>query len=133
MNSIVGVGVDIVELARIAKIMQYNERFANKILGEQEYLLWQARKCNIGFIAKRFAAKEAISKALGTGFRYPLTWHSIQILPNINGLGKPEFAFSNDMLHYINHNAYICHVSLTDEKQYAVAYVIVEKITNLNA
>ncbi len=127
-SHIVGVGVDIVEIARIAKIMQYNQRFANKILGIQEYEFWQARKCNIAFLAKRFAAKEAIAKALGIGFRHPLTWHSIQVVPNVQGLGKPEFTFSGNMLNYMQQNAYMCHISLSDEKEYAIAYVIIEQV-----
>ncbi len=127
MSKIIGIGTDIIEIKRIADALKKNERFARKILGEQEYLIWQGRKQNIAFLAKRFAAKEAFSKALKTGFRGILTWHDIQILPHKNGLGAPEFTFNNNVLNYIEKNDYLCHVSLSDERKYAIAYVIVEK------
>ena len=127
MSNIIGIGIDIIEIERIANACRKNPRFANKILGKDEYLIWQKKTNNIAFLAKRFAAKEAFSKALKTGFRDILTWHDIQVLPHKNGLGSPEFTFTDNMLHYIQKNSYICHVSLSDEKKYAIAYVVIEK------
>jgi holo-[acyl-carrier protein] synthase len=123
---IFGIGTDIVEIARIKNAIHKTPRFAQKILGEQEYEIWQQHK-NISFIAKRFAAKEALAKALKIGFRQPLKWHEIQILPSNNNRhkGAPEFIFNGDTLSYINDNSYICHISLADEHMYAVAYAIV--------
>ncbi|MFM2343633.1 MAG: hypothetical protein RLZZ210_241 [Pseudomonadota bacterium] len=128
MSKIIGIGTDIIEIKRIEQAITNNLRFASKVLGLQEYQLWQQRKKNVSFIAKRFAAKEAFAKALKIGFRDIVTWHDIQILPHKNGLGSPEFTFSNNMLNYIQKNNYICHVSLSDERQYAVAYVIIESL-----
>jgi len=122
---IFGIGTDIVAIERIQKAVNKNPRFAHKVLGMQEYQIYEKRNYNTAFLAKRFAAKEACAKALGIGFRFPITWHDLQIISC--SLGKPQFLFSGNLLIFINQHNYTCHVSLSDEKRYAVAYVIIEK------
>jgi holo-[acyl-carrier protein] synthase len=126
VESIVGIGTDIIEIARIEKAVQKNPRFASKILGSLEYELWLKRKNNLAFLAKRFAAKEAFAKALGIGFIAPISWQNVQILPDV--LGKPNLEFSQELAQYIQQNNYKCLVSLSDEKLYAIAYVAIYKV-----
>ncbi len=126
--AIIGTGVDIISIDRIINAINKNKRFINKILGEQEYTLWQNKhNDNSGnaFIAKRFAAKEAFSKALGIGFIAPITWHNLQIIPRQSG--QPQCIFNGELLNFMLFHQLSCHISLSDEKKYAVAQVIIEK------
>ena len=120
---IFGIGTDIVSVGRIeAGLQRYGERFARRILTDDEYRGYLKSPRRAGFLAKRFAAKEAAVKALGLGFRQGLSLHQISV--GHNDLGRPE-------LHYSGHAAEFCsrhgiagsHVSLADERDYAVAFV----------
>lgn len=123
---IFGIGTDIVEVERIRKLDSL-EKFADKILSLNELEIFKSQidEKQVTFLAKQFAAKEAVSKALGTGIGKDIRFNQIEILRNSDG--KP----------YLNHNGMITtifsdlgitktHVSLSDEKKYALAFVILE-------
>lgn len=128
---IYGIGTDIIQISRIeAALARNGERFAEKILGPQEIDKYRARKAKveargIRFLATRFAAKEAFSKAIGLGMRMPMTWRALQTL-NAPG-GKPVAVPSGALKDFMDQNGLTAQVSITDEADYAVAFVIVEK------
>ncbi len=123
---IVGIGVDIVDVTRIERLMsEYGERFAERVLAPAEREAFKASGRPIWFLANRFAAKEALSKALGTGLRYPVTLHAISIASD--GIGKPTFAFHGPLPAYLaGRNIARHHLSLTHEKDLACAMVVLE-------
>lgn len=128
---IVGVGTDIVNINRVKKIyMKYDQKFVDKILGdsekEQYYKIKKKsnKKIRINFLAKRFAAKEAIGKALGLGVRSPVTFKSVEILNNDKG--KPLSFFHDKLKEHFEKNKFSIHISLSDEKNYAHAIAIIE-------
>ncbi|HEY8023793.1 MAG TPA: holo-ACP synthase [Burkholderiaceae bacterium] len=129
---IYGIGTDIIRIARIeAALVRHGERFAAKILGPEEMQLYLERKAKVEarglrFLASRFAAKEAFSKAIGLGLTKPMTWQAAQVL-NEDG-GKPVIVTSGALREYMEQNRLTAKVSLTDEADYAVAFVIVEQV-----
>jgi holo-[acyl-carrier protein] synthase len=128
---IYGIGTDILQISRVeAALARNGERFAEKILGPEELEKYRRRKAKveargIRFLATRFAAKEAFSKAIGLGMRMPMTWRSMQTL-NAPG-GKPVVVTSGALTEFMELNGLSAQVSITDEADYAVAFVIVEK------
>ncbi len=124
---IYGVGTDIVEVARVqASIDQFGDDFAKRILAESELESYQASKIKPRFLAKRFAAKEAFSKALGTGIREPATFQNIAI--SHDELGKPLLKLSEVLQDFVNtKNITQMHISISDEKNLAAAFVVLEK------
>ena len=123
---IVGIGVDIAETARVEKLSaKFGQRFARRILTTDELLEFDRRKHSSSYLATRFAAKEAVAKALGTGIGEQLGFHSIQI--DNDDQGKPLLRFMGtaaDLIAGLNiKNAMI---SLSDEKHYVVAMVVLE-------
>ncbi len=128
---IYGIGTDIIQISRIeAALARNGERFAEKILGPEELEKYRRRKGKveargIRFLATRFAAKEAFSKAIGLGMRMPMTWRAMQTL-NAPG-GKPLAVASGTLKEFMEQNGLTAQVSITDEADYAVAFVIVEK------
>lgn len=131
--AIYGIGTDIVRIARIEESLQkLGQRFAEKILGQEEYAIYLQRQASseakaIRFLATRFSAKEAFSKALGTGFRAPVSWHGVQIVNEANG--KPLFQFDASTADWMHARALNAHVSLSDEQDYAVSFVTIEQST----
>jgi holo-[acyl-carrier protein] synthase len=127
---IYGIGVDLIETARIeAACVRFGDRFARRILTERELERWNARRARsevrgIAFLATRFAAKEAISKALGLGMRTPMTWRAVEVL-NEPG-GRPVAVAHGALLEFIRSRRLRLHVSLTDERTMATAYAIAE-------
>lgn len=123
---IFGIGTDIVEVVRITEsINKFGDSFAMRILSPDEIAGFQESNQKAQFLAKRFAAKEAFSKALGTGLRSPATFQNISITHD--AIGKPLFKFAPDLLRFlrikgINHQ----HLSVSDEKALAVAFVVLE-------
>ena len=121
---IYGIGTDIVLISRIKN----TEAFANKILSSDELMIWQdySSAKQLSFLAKQFACKEAIAKALGTGFRNKIYPKDIEILRN--DLGKP-YINPLDSLKKIFSDLKIIgsHVSIADETDYVVAFAIIEK------
>jgi holo-[acyl-carrier protein] synthase len=128
---IFGIGTDIIRIARIeAALARNGERFAKKILGPEEMEKYQRRNAKvtargIRFLATRFAAKEAFSKAIGLGMRMPMTWRAMQTLNAPSG--KPIAVTSGVLKEFMEQNGLTVQVSITDEAEYAVAFVIVEK------
>jgi len=129
---IYGVGVDILRITRLkAMLERRGDRWAEKILGPEEMLEYLSRKARleargICFLATRFAAKEAFSKAIGLGMRMPMSWRSMQTL-RASG-GKPVVVCSGKLKIWMEENGLTAQISITDEVEYVVACVIVEKI-----
>ena len=128
---IFGIGTDIIRIQRIEAALERNgERFAEKILGPQELEKYHRRKHQVAargirFLATRFAAKEAFSKAIGLGMRMPMTWRAMQTLNAPSG--KPVVVVSGALKEFMENSQLSAQVSITDETDYAVAFVIVEK------
>ena len=123
---IYGIGTDIVRIQRMAdNLGRYGERFAARILTEQEMAVFRESVQQAPFLAKRFAAKEAAAKALGTGFRGGLSLRDIGV--DNDALGKPVLAFSAHAREVLqNRGVGHTHLSLSDESEYAIAYVVLE-------
>ena len=123
---IFGVGTDVVEVSRIAKALKrFGDSFAKKILSQEEFLIFQKNNLKENFLAKRFAAKDAFAKALGTGFRGAVNIKSI-IVTN-NELGRPDIKLENDVALLLREKKIkSCHLSISDEKNIAAAFVVLE-------
>lgn len=123
---IFGIGVDIAETARVEKLcLQFGERFARRILTEIELAEFDRRNRPSKFLATRFAAKEAVAKAFGTGIGEDLGFHSIQI--ENDSSGKPNLKFlGNAAALAARHEIRNSLISLSDEKHYVVAMVVLE-------
>lgn len=124
---IYGIGTDIVESSRIAgSLNRFGERFARRILTDSEWLEYNQSSKPILFLASRFAAKEALSKAMGTGLRHPVNLNYITIIHD--HLGKPFFEFHPELNQLINdHGITQHHLSISDEVTMVCAFVILEK------
>jgi holo-[acyl-carrier protein] synthase len=128
---IFGIGTDIIQISRIeAALARHGDRFAGKILGPDELEKYRRRRDKVAvrgirFLATRFAAKEAFSKAIGLGMRTPMTWRAMQTLNAPSG--KPVVVASGALQAYMKQHGLSAQVTLTDEADYAVAFVIVEK------
>ena len=124
---IIGIGVDIVENDRMRKASK-NKDFIKRIFTKNEINLSKLEKNNVGFYAKRFAAKEAFAKSLGTGFRKGLNFKDIEILND--NLGKPYFNINNRLKKILKRltkiNSLNFFLSLSDEKSYSVAFVTIQ-------
>lgn len=128
---IYGIGTDLIRIARIeAALARHGDRFAERVLGGEELQKYHRRKQQfeargLRFLATRFAAKEAFSKAIGLGMRMPMTWRAMQTLNAPSG--KPVVVTSGPLREFMEQNGLTAQVSITDEAEYAVAFVIVEK------
>ncbi|MGZ9032107.1 MAG: holo-ACP synthase [Burkholderiaceae bacterium] len=127
---IYGIGVDLIEMARIeAAYARFGERFARRILTDRELERYHARRARsdargVAYLATRFAAKEAISKALGLGMRTPMTWRAVEVVNDPSG--RPLAFASGDLREFMQRRRLRLHVSLTDERSMATAYAIAE-------
>jgi len=125
---ILGIGVDIVEKNRINKSLT-NKLFIKRIFTDSEILLAKNKKDKISFYSNRFAAKEAFSKSIGTGFRENLNFSDLSI--KNDKLGKPIFVITNKIKRLIKKKFKITKfdflLSISDEKKYSIAYVIFQK------
>ena len=123
---IYGVGTDVVEIGRIENALKrHGERFARRILCESELARFQAHRLPANYLAKRFAAKEAFTKALGTGIKAPANWHGVWVRNLASG--KPVLEFSDALRRLLNAKGVTtAHVSLSDERGVAFATVILE-------
>ena len=124
---IYGIGIDLVEIGRTARLLEkYGERFAKRVLTENEQQEFSLSRQPAAFLAISFAAKEAFAKAIGSGFRYPVILSHISIAHD--RLGKPELRFHPQLKQYLaklhigNH-----YLSMSDEKNLACAMVILER------
>ncbi len=124
---IFGIGTDIASVARMAQALErHGERFALRILAESERAQWEKAPRQDRFLAKRFAAKEAFSKAYGTGIRPPVTLHSIRV--EHDQMGKPVLGYSDELCGLMTERGLVAHLSLSDEADYAVAFVVIESM-----
>jgi holo-[acyl-carrier protein] synthase len=123
---IYGIGTDLIEIGRVEKVLKrFGDRFARRILCEPELRRFRAHKQPVAYLAKRFAAKEAFTKALGTGIHAPANWHGVWVV-NLKS-GKPQLEFSDDLQKLLKQRQIRrSHLTLTDEREIASATVILE-------
>ena len=123
---ILGIGTDLCDVGRIERALErFGERFAKRILVASEMQRFRRHRKPAGYLAKRFAAKEAFSKALGTGIRFPVNWHNVWVENERSG--KPSLKFSRPLAGLLKRRGVKkVYVSLTDEPGMACAFVVVE-------
>jgi len=123
---IYGIGTDIVEVNRIeSSIERFQDDFAERILAESEMASYMDSKIKARFLAKRFAVKEAFSKALGTGLREPVTFQNIAV--SHDELGKPLLVLAQALQAFVEaKDIKHMHLTISDEKNLAVAFVVLE-------
>lgn len=123
---ILGIGTDIVSLERIEALhVRYAARFAKRILSETELIEFEKHAQPARLLMKRFAAKEALSKAAGSGLRHPVSMSQMTVIHD--ELGKPDFQFSAELGGHLAQMGVIRHhLSISDERDIAVAFVILE-------
>jgi len=125
---ILGIGVDIVENFRISKLLK-NKLFIERIFSNSEILIANKTKDKKSYYAKRFAAKEAFAKSVGTGFRDDFNFKDISIINN--KIGKPSFIINEKIKKIVKKQfkttSFNFFLSISDEKKYSVAYVILQK------
>ena len=126
---IVGNGVDIIKNSRIKNLIK-NPKFLSRIFSVNEIKDSKKIKNKTNFFAKRFAAKEAFVKSIGIGFRKGINFKDISVKKN--NLGKPIITYNNKVKKILNKKfkskKFNVYVSLSDEKYYSIAYVIVNKL-----
>jgi holo-[acyl-carrier-protein] synthase len=124
---ILGIGVDVIKNKRIATLLK-NKRFISRTFGLKEIKNSKKKNNKINYFAKRFAAKEAFAKALGTGFREKLAFNDIEILND--NVGKPYYYVSRKISNIINKRfktkKFYLFLSISDEKDYSVAFAILQ-------
>ena len=127
---IYGIGTDICDVRRVrASFERHGERFAQKILSDAELATWKARSARwpergLRYLATRFSAKEAFSKAIGLGMRLPMTWRNCEIAKAASG--KPEIVLHGVLKEWFEAQGLTAHVTVTDETDYAASFVVVE-------
>ncbi len=128
---IYGIGTDICDVRRIAATFErQGERFAQRVLGDAELVVWRARSTRwpqrgLRYLATRFSAKEAFSKAIGLGMRAPMSWRLCEI-SNLNS-GQPVIVLHGALKEWFEAQGLSAHVTVTDETNYAASFVVVEK------
>tara|TARA_Y100001958_G_C21013312_1_gene392603 strand:- start:202 stop:591 length:390 start_codon:yes stop_codon:yes gene_type:complete len=127
--NIYGIGTDIIKNSRIRNSIK-KEKFINRVFVKKEVLESKNKRDKLLFFSKRFAAKEALVKALGTGFRHNISFQDMSILNNKKG--KPYFLISNNLRKIIKNklkiNKFKIFLSMSDEKNYSIAYVVIQKV-----
>ncbi len=128
---IYGIGTDVCDIRRMeATLARRGERFAERVLGPAELQVFHARRARaeargVRYLATRFSAKEAFSKAIGLGIRMPMTWRACEILNEASG--KPVIRLSGGLAEWFAERGFTAHVTVTDETDYAASFVVVEK------
>jgi holo-[acyl-carrier protein] synthase len=128
---IFGIGTDVCDIRRIeTTLVRRGDRFAERVLGPAELQVFHARRARVPargvrYLATRFSAKEAFSKAIGTGIRWPMTWRACEILNEPSG--KPVLRLSGELAEWFSAQGLVAHVTVTDETDYAASFVVVEK------
>ena len=128
---IYGIGTDICDIRRIrASLARHGERFAQRILSDGELATWTERSARwpdrgVSFLATRFSAKEAFSKAIGLGMRLPMTWRHCEIAKAPSG--KPEIVLHGALKEWFDARELTAHITVTDETDYAASFCVVEK------
>jgi holo-[acyl-carrier protein] synthase len=132
---IYGIGTDICDVRRIrASVERHGERFAQRVLSDAEFATWKTRSTRwsergLRYLATRFSAKEAFSKAIGLGMHMPMNWRLCEIgtLPS----GKPVIVLHGGLKDWFEAQGLTAHVSVTDETDYAASFVVVEKTASM--
>ena len=128
---IYGIGTDICDIRRIrASLARHGERFAQRILSDGEMATWTERSTRwpdrgVSYLATRFSAKEAFSKAIGLGMRMPMTWRHCEITKAPSG--KPEIVLHAALKDWFDARELTAHITVTDETDYAASFCVVEK------
>jgi holo-[acyl-carrier protein] synthase len=133
---IYGIGTDICDVRRIrASVARHGDRFAEKILTDAELLTWRERaerwpERGLRYLATRFSAKEAFSKAIGLGMRMPMTWRLCEInkLPS----GQPTIVLHGQLKDWFDAKGLSAHITVTDETDYAASFCVVEVISKID-
>ena len=127
---IYGIGTDICDIRRIADTLtRRGDRFAERVLGPHEIDVFHARRAKVeargvSYLATRFSAKEAFSKAIGLGMRMPMTWRACEVVKAPSG--KPEIRLHGALAEWFDARGLRAHITVTDETDYAAAFVVVE-------
>ena len=127
---IYGIGTDICDVRRIrASVERHGERFAAKVLSDGEMQVWRARSARwpergLRYLATRFSAKEAFSKAIGLGMRMPMTWKLCEIANQPSG--KPSIVLHGDLKAWCEARGLQAHITVTDETDYAASFCVIE-------
>ena len=130
---IYGIGTDICDVRRIRAVLaRRGEAFAERVLGAHELEVFRVRRAQfeergLRYLATRFSAKEAFSKAIGLGMRTPMTWRGCEVAKQPSG--KPEIRLHGALADWFSTRRLRAHVSVTDEADYAASFVVVEQET----
>src|SRR5690348_1263182 len=125
--TIYGIGTDLIQVSRVAAVMtRTNGRFAEKVLGPDELRVYHARRARseargLAYLATRFSAKEAFSKAIGLGMHWPMTWRALQTLNEASG--KPVVKASGELAEWLDARGIPAPVRVSDEGDDAVTFV----------
>jgi holo-[acyl-carrier protein] synthase len=131
-SGIYGIGTDICDIRRIAATLgRRGDRFAERVLGPRELQVWRARRARVearglSYLATRFSVKEAFSKAIGLGIHHPMQWRSCETLNDPSG--QPRIHLHGELAEWFAQRRLQAHVTLTDETDYAVSFVVVEHL-----
>ncbi len=127
-----GIGTDICDVRRIrASFERHGERFAQKILSEAELAVWRRRSARwpergVRYLATRFSAKEAFSKAIGLGMRLPMHWRLCEIANRSSG--EPFIVLHGGLKDWFDARGWVAHISVSDESEYAASFCVVERL-----
>jgi holo-[acyl-carrier protein] synthase len=130
---IVGIGTDVCDISRIAAALdRHGDRFAQRVLGPDELRVFEARRSRVArrglsYLATRFSAKEAFSKAIGLGMHAPMSWRSCEVI-NAPG-GRPEIRLHGALAAWFEERRLRAFVSVSDEANVATAFVVVETVS----
>jgi holo-[acyl-carrier protein] synthase len=130
---IYGIGTDVCDIRRIAATLERRgDRFAQRVLGPHEIEIFRTRRGRhegrgASYLATRFAAKEAFSKAIGMGMRMPMTWRDCEVVKAASG--QPLIRLHGELAHWFAERRLLAHVSVSDELHLATAFVVVEQST----
>ena len=128
-----GIGTDICDIRRIrASVERHGERFAQKILSDAELAVWRRRSARwpergLRYLATRFSAKEAFSKAIGLGMRMPMHWRLCEIANQPSG--QPRIVLHGGLKDWFEAQQLVAHISVSDESDYAASFCVVERRT----
>ena len=126
-----GSGTDLCDIRRVAGVLERRgDRFAEMVLGPHEIGVWRRRSAQaplrgVRYLATRFAAKEAFSKAIGLGIHQPMTWRACEVVNAPSG--RPQISLHGALADWFDARHLVAHVTLTDENDYAAAFVVVEQ------
>jgi len=122
-----GIGIDLIKVSRLQSgLARFGMHYADRLLAPEEHQEFFSAGDPARFLAKRFAAKEAFAKAVGTGLRHPLHLRGLAVTHT--ALGQPAMRFEGEIEAWLrNHGIAGCHLSISDEEEYVIAYVVLEK------